>query len=74
MDEAEAIAADEDESMGGLPPAHKLNKATVLSKATEYIGHLERSNGVLVRESHYLCSRVAGLEMMLMMYRQEQHQ
>lgn len=74
MDEAEAIAADEDESMGGLPPAHKLNKATVLSKATEYIGHLERSNGVLVRESHHLRSRVAGLEIMLMMYRQEQHQ
>ncbi|CAI6084897.1 unnamed protein product [Clonostachys chloroleuca] len=74
MDEADAMAAAEAESMGGLPPAHKLNKATVLSKATEYIGHLERSNGVLVRENHHLRSRVAGLEMMLMMYRQEQQQ
>ncbi|KAI9892037.1 MAG: hypothetical protein M1814_002232 [Vezdaea aestivalis] len=30
-----------DEDLDGLAPAQKLNKATVLSKATEYIRHLE---------------------------------
>ncbi|KAF1981586.1 hypothetical protein K402DRAFT_398348 [Aulographum hederae CBS 113979] len=33
---------DDDEDLEGLTPAHKLNKATVLSKATEYIKHLEK--------------------------------
>lgn len=33
---------DDGEDLEGLTPAHKLNKATVLSKATEYIHHLEK--------------------------------
>ncbi|KAF2462235.1 hypothetical protein BDY21DRAFT_10257 [Lineolata rhizophorae] len=33
---------DDPEDLEGLTPAHKLNKATVLSKATEYIRHLEK--------------------------------
>ena len=33
---------DEEEDLEGLTPAHKLNKATVLAKATEYIRHLEK--------------------------------
>lgn len=64
-DGIEDIAADI-ESLGGLSPAHKLNKATVLSKATEYIAHLERNNVALLRENDSLKSRVAGLEMMVM--------
>lgn len=58
--------AVEAESLGGLAPAHKLNKATVLSKATEYIAHLERSNEALHRENNHLRHRVVGLEMMMM--------
>lgn len=38
---------DDDEDLDGLTPAHKTNKATVLSKATEYIKHLERRNKTL---------------------------
>ncbi|KAF2397830.1 hypothetical protein EJ06DRAFT_550814 [Trichodelitschia bisporula] len=41
---------DDQEDLDGLTPAHKLNKATVLSKATEYIRHLERRNKVLQDE------------------------
>lgn len=37
--------------LGGLSPASKLNKATVLSKAMEYIQHLERQNGSLEKEN-----------------------
>lgn len=37
--------------LGGLTPASKLNKATVLSKAMEYIQHLERRNGSLEKEN-----------------------
>ena len=64
VDDAEL--AVEAESLGGLAPAHKLNKATVLSKATEYIAHLERSNEALLRENNHLRNRVVGLEMMMM--------
>ncbi|TQS36359.1 hypothetical protein Golomagni_03195 [Golovinomyces magnicellulatus] len=39
------------EELQGLTPAHKLNKATVLSKATEYIGHLEKRNKCLQQEN-----------------------
>ena len=54
-----------DDSLGGLAPAHKLNKATVLSKATEYIAHLERNNAALMRENSHLKNRTAGLEMII---------
>lgn len=54
------------EDLGGLAPAHKLNKATILSKATEYISHLERKNKNLARENAALRSRVEGFEMLIM--------
>lgn len=41
----------------GVAPASKLNKATVLSKAMEYIQHLERRNSSLEKEN----SRLKGL-------------
>ena len=53
---------DEDEDLGGLTPAHKLNKATVLSKATEYILHLERRNKRLLDEMRTLKLRVDSYE------------
>ena len=74
----DVIAADvslevEQHMLGGLAPAHKLNKATVLSKATEYIAHLERNNQTLTREVGYLRNRLSGLEMMVMMQQQQSH-
>lgn len=67
MDEIKAeagLAADDDVS--GLAPAHKLNKATILSKATEYIAHLERKNRSLAKENSALRNRVEGFEMLVM--------
>lgn len=67
MDEIKAEAGVEgDEDLGGLTPAHKLNKATILSKATEYIAHLERKNQCLVKENSSLRNRVEGFEMLVM--------
>ena len=54
----------EREDLESLAPAHKLNKATILSKATEYITHLERQNANLAEENATLRSRVEGLQMM----------
>lgn len=66
MDEMYATRGmEEDESLGGLTPAHKLNKATILSKATEYIAHLERRNAALAKENATLRNRVDGYEMLV---------
>ncbi|CAK7273485.1 hypothetical protein SEPCBS119000_005680 [Sporothrix epigloea] len=54
------------EDLSGLTPAHKLNKATILSKATEYIAHLERRNQDLIRENTSLQGKVDGYEMLIM--------
>lgn len=54
------------DDLGGLTPAHKLNKATILCKATEYILHLERKNRSLARENAALRSRMEGFEMLVM--------
>ncbi|KAF3759918.1 hypothetical protein M406DRAFT_358650 [Cryphonectria parasitica EP155] len=67
MDEIKAEAGlDGDEDLGGVTPAHKLNKATILSKATEYIAHLERKNRGLAKENAALRNRVEGFEMLVM--------
>ncbi|GKT45904.1 sterol regulatory element-binding protein 1 [Colletotrichum spaethianum] len=63
--QATAAAAESDEpfdvveELGGLMPARKLNKATILSKATEYITHLEKKNGQLWKENQELEKRLA---------------
>ncbi|KAH6674985.1 hypothetical protein B0J14DRAFT_479133 [Halenospora varia] len=54
------------EDLQGLTPAHKLNKATVLSKATEYIAHLEKRNKYLSKENSSLKSRVDAFEILVM--------
>lgn len=36
--------------LDGLAPASKLNKASVLTKATEYIKHLERKNDLMMQQ------------------------
>jgi hypothetical protein len=74
MDDSDMASLEaEQHLLGGLAPAHKLNKATVLSKATEYIGHLERNNAQLSREVGQLRTRLVDAEMMLMQH-QHQHQ
>lgn len=57
---------DDNEDLEGLAPAHKLNKATVLSKATEYIRHLEKRNRRQGDEIASLKSRVDHLEKLAM--------
>ncbi|ODV87817.1 hypothetical protein CANARDRAFT_185914, partial [[Candida] arabinofermentans NRRL YB-2248] len=46
------------EDLEGLSPAMKLNKASILAKATEYIRHLEYKNSALVNEVMVLRSRL----------------
>lgn len=50
-------AADSIE-LDGLQPAKKLNKATILAKATEYIKHLEAKNTQLAAENARLRSNI----------------
>lgn len=67
MDDIKAEAGLEpDDDIGGVTPAHKLNKATILSKATEYIAHLEQKNRALAKENSALRNRVEGFEMLVM--------
>ncbi|KAH9907343.1 helix-loop-helix DNA-binding domain-containing protein [Xylariomycetidae sp. FL2044] len=54
------------EELHGLTPAHKLNKATVLSKATEYIRHLEKRNTRLTDENAAMMQRIAAFEKLFM--------
>lgn len=41
-------------------------QATILSKATEYIGHLERRNQTLIREKKALLDRIEAFENLIM--------
>ncbi|KAI9664832.1 MAG: hypothetical protein M1821_006280 [Bathelium mastoideum] len=59
-------AGDEAEDLEGLTPAHKLNKATVLSKATEYINHLEKRNKKLNDEINALKVRLQASEKLIL--------
>ncbi|KAG9517480.1 hypothetical protein KCV07_g6193, partial [Aureobasidium melanogenum] len=53
---------DDSEDLEGLTPAHKLNKATVLAKATEYIKHLEKRAKTQADELTQLKTRMANME------------
>lgn len=55
---------DDPEDLEGLTPAHKLNKATVLSKATEYIRHLEKRAKKQQDEINQLKGRLDSYEKM----------
>lgn len=58
-------SGDEDQDdLEGLQPAKKLNKATILSKATEYIKHLEAKNDSLKAENDELRSSFYGVSNM----------
>lgn len=54
-----------DEDSQSLSAAPKLNKATILSKATEYIGQLARQNQDLSKENRALQIRISAFEMLL---------
>ncbi|KAI0022909.1 hypothetical protein F4780DRAFT_769550 [Xylariomycetidae sp. FL0641] len=54
------------EELHGLTPAHKLNKATVLSKATEYIVNLEKRNARLMEDNAAMQQRIAAFEKLFM--------
>ncbi|ERS99029.1 hypothetical protein HMPREF1624_04224 [Sporothrix schenckii ATCC 58251] len=64
-DNNSTLAAVDGRDLGSLAPAHKLNKATILSKATEYIAHLERRNNDLARENTALRGKVDGFEALM---------
>ena len=49
-------------------------QATVLSKATEYIAHLEKRNKYLVKENAALKSRVDAFEILVMARQPQQQQ
>lgn len=74
MSKKNSRGEDIEEDLQGLTPAHKLNKATVLSKATEYIAHLEKRNKYLVKENSALKSRVDAFEILVMSRQQPNQQ
>lgn len=58
---------DMEEDLDGLTPAHKLNKATVMAKATEYIKHLEKNRKSLTDEVDELRQRLKAFEQLAQM-------
>lgn len=55
-------SSDEDEDLEGLSPSNKLNKASILTKAVEYIRHLELRTRKLEEENRALREQISGLE------------
>lgn len=57
-----ANKGQDSEDLEGLTPAHKLNKATVMAKATEYIKHLEKRNKTMADEMAELKAQLSKVE------------
>lgn len=53
---------EDSEELDGLAPAHKLNKSTIMAKATEYIRHLEKRNKTISDEMAAMKTRLNALE------------
>jgi hypothetical protein len=53
---------DGEEELSGLEPATKLNKATILGKAAEYIALLEKRNTALIEHNEYLKNQLSGMK------------
>lgn len=51
---------------GVSPPVQKLNKATILSGAVEYIGHLEKRNKYVSKENTSLKLQINAFERLQM--------
>ncbi|RHZ52975.1 hypothetical protein CDV55_103346 [Aspergillus turcosus] len=60
--QANGTSGDENDDDDGIAPASKLNKASILSKATEYIRHLEIRNKRLEEENTALKTRLHQLD------------
>lgn len=58
-------ASSDEEDLNGLTPSNKLNKASVLTKAVEYIRHLEFRTKRLEEENHALKDRLQVLDKVL---------
>lgn len=61
----EDLAGSDDENLDGLTATNKLNKASVLTKAVEYIRHLETRNKRLEDENKLLKERMQTLDKVL---------
>ncbi|KAH8798511.1 hypothetical protein F5884DRAFT_758745 [Xylogone sp. PMI_703] len=57
---------DAAEDFQGLSPTHKLNKATVLSKAAEFILHLDKRNKALCKENIAYKNRIKAFEILML--------
>ncbi|KAG9242995.1 helix-loop-helix DNA-binding domain-containing protein [Calycina marina] len=66
-------ASEKSEDLHGLTPAHKLNKATVLSKATEYIAHLEKRTSTVEKDNAELRARIGSFEILIKNYRAQSY-
>lgn len=55
-------ASSDDEDLEGLTASNKLNKASILTKAVEYIRHLELRTKKLEDENRILRGQITGLE------------
>ena len=63
--DADASGGSEAEDLDGLTPTNKLNKASILTKAVEYIRHLELRNRRLDEENTSLKERLHTLDKVL---------
>ena len=52
----------DDENLDGLTPSNKLNKASILTKAVEYIHHMEHRTSRLEAENRALKERMDTLD------------
>lgn len=59
------LGGSEDDNLDGLVPTNKLNKASILTKAVEYIKHLEIRNKRLEDENRLLKERMQTLDKVL---------
>jgi len=64
-DSSAGVESDEEETLDGLAPSNKLNKASVLTKAVEYIRHLEFRTKRLEDENRSLKERLETLDRLL---------
>jgi uncharacterized membrane protein len=76
-DEDDDTNDDTEEYLDGVAIATKLNKATILRKATEYIHHLKKTGEDLKRDNatlQHLLAQLPGGQEVLMRYRMQQAQ
>jgi hypothetical protein len=76
-DEDDDVNEEGEEYLDGVAVATKLNKATILRKATEYIHHLKKTGDDLKRDNatlQHLLAQLPGGQEVLIRYRMQQTQ